>query len=237
MPTFLHYVVDDFPVRLIGLDTVIAGQHGGEICPAREAWLAQALANGNGRPTLVFMHHPPFRTGVAAMDPMMCRSAPTFAAADRTPSGNRADRHGPLPPADRRALGRHDRLRRTEHRAPGGARPARRRADAAGPRAARHSRCMSTGPESASSATSCRSAISARSATSSFPPNIRGRHDHADALRRDTRGAEAIAADAAEHADRDARRLARREPQGAARRRHRSGSRVRASSCSTASAR
>jgi 3',5'-cyclic-AMP phosphodiesterase len=79
-PDFLHYVIDDFPVRLIALDTVVAGQHGGEICPAREAWFAQALADGNGKPTLVFMHHPPFRTGVPAMDPMMCRSAPSFAA-------------------------------------------------------------------------------------------------------------------------------------------------------------
>ena len=78
-PSFLQYVVDDFPVRMIALDTVVAGQHGGEICVAREAWFARALANGNGQPTLVFMHHPPFATGVAAMDPMMCRTSPSFA--------------------------------------------------------------------------------------------------------------------------------------------------------------
>jgi len=76
---FLQYVVDDFPVRLIALDTVVAGETSGEICAAREAWFARALANGKGRPTLVFMHHPPFRTGVPAMDPMMCRIAPSFA--------------------------------------------------------------------------------------------------------------------------------------------------------------
>ena len=74
---FLQYVIDDFPVRLIGLDTVIAGEHGGVICAAREAWFAQALARAaTARPTLVFMHHPPFRTGVPAMDPMMCRTTP-----------------------------------------------------------------------------------------------------------------------------------------------------------------
>ena len=76
---FLQYVIDDYPVRLIALDTVIAGEHGGIVCAAREAWLAEALAKGNGHPTIVFMHHPPFRTGVPAMDPMMCRTAPTFA--------------------------------------------------------------------------------------------------------------------------------------------------------------
>jgi Icc protein len=77
---FLHFVVDDFPVRLICLDTVMAGEHGGEICAARESWLAARLAEGDGRPTFIAMHHPPFRTGVPAMDPMMCRSAPSLAA-------------------------------------------------------------------------------------------------------------------------------------------------------------
>lgn len=76
---FLHYVVEDFPVRLIGLDTVVAGEHGGHICPEREAWLVRALSEGDRRPTLVFMHHPPFHTGVPGMDVMMCRTAPSFA--------------------------------------------------------------------------------------------------------------------------------------------------------------
>jgi 3',5'-cyclic AMP phosphodiesterase CpdA len=78
-PRFLHYVIDDFPVRLIALDTVVAGETGGEICAAREAWLADALARGDGRPTLIFMHHPPFRTGLPAMDTMLCATSPTFA--------------------------------------------------------------------------------------------------------------------------------------------------------------
>ncbi|MGH6859891.1 MAG: phosphodiesterase, partial [Phyllobacterium sp.] len=78
-PTYLHYVIDDFPVRLIGLDTIMAGEHGGEICAEREDWLAARLGEGQPRPTLVFMHHPPFRTGVPAMDLMMCRSSPSFA--------------------------------------------------------------------------------------------------------------------------------------------------------------
>lgn len=78
-PEFLQYVIDDFPVRLIALDTVIAGSHGGEVCARREAWLGRALENGRGKPTMIFMHHPPFRTGVSAMDPMMCRTAPSFA--------------------------------------------------------------------------------------------------------------------------------------------------------------
>lgn len=76
---FLDYVIDHFPVRLVALDTVVAGAHGGEVCATREAWLARALDEGAGKPTLLLMHHPPFRTGVSAMDPMMCRTAPSFA--------------------------------------------------------------------------------------------------------------------------------------------------------------
>lgn len=76
---FLHYTVEDFPVRLIGLDTVIAGEDGGEICAEREAWLAERLREGQGRPTLIFMHHPPFAVGVDGMDVIPCRVSEHFA--------------------------------------------------------------------------------------------------------------------------------------------------------------
>ena len=75
---FLHYAIEDFPVRLIGLDTVIPGGVGGEICPEREAWLAARLAEGDGRPTLIFMPPPPFATGIGGMDATMCRTAASF---------------------------------------------------------------------------------------------------------------------------------------------------------------
>ncbi|HWL69887.1 MAG TPA: phosphodiesterase [Geminicoccus sp.] len=76
---FLHYVVEEFPVRLIGLDTVADGEDGGELCHAREAWLAERLREGAGRPTLIFMHHPPFLTGITGMDSIMCRTSPGLA--------------------------------------------------------------------------------------------------------------------------------------------------------------
>lgn len=65
---FLHYVIEDYPLRLIGLDTLLPGKARGELCPARLAWLEARLGEAPGRPTLVFMHHPPFRTGLAHMD-------------------------------------------------------------------------------------------------------------------------------------------------------------------------
>lgn len=65
---FMHYVIEDYPVRLIGLDTVIARKTEGEICAERLAWLDTVLQQAPARPTLIFMHHPPFATGIAHMD-------------------------------------------------------------------------------------------------------------------------------------------------------------------------
>ena len=65
---FLHYVLEQYPVRLVGLDTLVPGQGGGLMCEERLAWLAARLEEGPGRPTVIFMHHAPFLTGIAHMD-------------------------------------------------------------------------------------------------------------------------------------------------------------------------
>jgi 3',5'-cyclic-AMP phosphodiesterase len=65
---FLHYVIDLHAVRLVALDTLVPGQGGGHLGVARLAWLEARLAEAPARPTLVFMHHPPFSTGIAGMD-------------------------------------------------------------------------------------------------------------------------------------------------------------------------
>ncbi|HWP74756.1 MAG TPA: phosphodiesterase [Methylomirabilota bacterium] len=67
---FLHYTVEEWPVRLIGLDTQVPGQPGGRLCAERLAWLDARLGEAAARPTVVFMHHPPFVTGLQAMDAM-----------------------------------------------------------------------------------------------------------------------------------------------------------------------
>ena len=67
---FLHYVVEDWPVRLVALDTLIPGESGGHLCAERLRWLDARLAEAPDRPTLVFMHHPPFKTGIRKMDEM-----------------------------------------------------------------------------------------------------------------------------------------------------------------------
>lgn len=66
--TPICYVVDDYPVRLVALDTTVPGAHGGRIGRRQLDWLDRALAAAPERPTIVFQHHPPFRTGIEWMD-------------------------------------------------------------------------------------------------------------------------------------------------------------------------
>ncbi|WP_017664224.1 metallophosphoesterase [Porphyrobacter sp. AAP82] len=67
---FLHYVVDaGLGLRIICLDTLEDGRHGGAFCEARAAWLAARLAEAPDTPTLIFMHHPPVVAGIDWMDP------------------------------------------------------------------------------------------------------------------------------------------------------------------------
>lgn len=66
---FLHYTVEDRALRLIAVDTLVPGNGHGELCRERLDWLAARLAESD-RPTVIFMHHPPFECGIAHMDEM-----------------------------------------------------------------------------------------------------------------------------------------------------------------------
>ncbi len=67
---FLHYVIDaGLGLRMICLDTLEDGRHGGAFCEARADWLAARLAEAPHAPTLIFMHHPPVVAGIDWMDP------------------------------------------------------------------------------------------------------------------------------------------------------------------------
>jgi len=71
--SFLQYTIDDFPVRMIALDSVVPGETHGELCTERLAWLEHRLAERRGCPTILLIHHPPFLTGIATMDALGCR--------------------------------------------------------------------------------------------------------------------------------------------------------------------
>jgi 3',5'-cyclic-AMP phosphodiesterase len=65
---YLHFTIEDWPLRIIALDTLVPGEGAGALCEERLRWLADTLAAAPERPSVILMHHPPFRTGFAAMD-------------------------------------------------------------------------------------------------------------------------------------------------------------------------
>lgn len=72
---YLHYAIEQHAVRLVGLDTLVPGEPFGEMCPARLEWLENCLSERPEAPTLIFMHHPPFVTGIRHMDWQNCRNS------------------------------------------------------------------------------------------------------------------------------------------------------------------
>ena len=65
---FLDFAIEDYPLRIVALDTLVPGEGGGTVCSERLRWLDQILSEAQDRPTLVLMHHPPFLTGIGHMD-------------------------------------------------------------------------------------------------------------------------------------------------------------------------
>jgi 3',5'-cyclic AMP phosphodiesterase CpdA len=61
-------VIDDYPLRIVALDTVIPGASSGALAPASLAWLDRVLQTQPDKPTVIVMHHPPFKTGIGHMD-------------------------------------------------------------------------------------------------------------------------------------------------------------------------
>lgn len=69
----VHFVAADLgPVRLIGLDITVPGEHHGDVDEAAQAWLEQALAQEPDRPTLIMLHQPPFLSGIPYIDTYAC---------------------------------------------------------------------------------------------------------------------------------------------------------------------
>jgi len=65
---FVQYAVEIGDLRIVVLDTTERGLHGGAFCEQRAAWLRACLDERPGTPTLIALHHPPIRTGIAWVD-------------------------------------------------------------------------------------------------------------------------------------------------------------------------
>lgn len=84
---FVQYEVDTPELRLLFLDTLEEGRHGGAFCEVRAKWLADRLAEKNDKPTILILHHPPIESGIDWMDthpdePWVARLADTVAGHD-----------------------------------------------------------------------------------------------------------------------------------------------------------
>ena len=75
----LHYAVEDYPLRLVALDTLVDGKNHGSLGPDQLAWLDATLAAQPERPTIIIMHHPPFATRITYMDNYSLDDAAAFA--------------------------------------------------------------------------------------------------------------------------------------------------------------
>jgi Icc protein len=65
---FVQYSVMIGPLRLIALDTSEPGCSAGRLCATRLDWLKAELARDRETPTVIAMHHPPFKTLIGHMD-------------------------------------------------------------------------------------------------------------------------------------------------------------------------
>jgi 3',5'-cyclic AMP phosphodiesterase CpdA len=77
---YIQYAIDDWPLRIVAIDTVIPGEGGGRLDAERLAWLDRMLAAAHDKPTVVLMHHPPFPTLIGHMDRIGLEGSDALAA-------------------------------------------------------------------------------------------------------------------------------------------------------------
>lgn len=63
----LHSFTDIGPIRIVMIDTLEEGLHGGAFSAQDAAWLDRTLSQKPDRPTLLALHHPPVPTGIGWM--------------------------------------------------------------------------------------------------------------------------------------------------------------------------
>jgi 3',5'-cyclic AMP phosphodiesterase CpdA len=76
----LHSVREVGGVDVVLIDSVTPGENYGTLDADGLAWLEAVLSASTTRPALLFLHHPPFATGIAHMDVQNLRNAGDLAA-------------------------------------------------------------------------------------------------------------------------------------------------------------
>jgi 3',5'-cyclic AMP phosphodiesterase CpdA len=76
----INIAVEIGGLDILLIDSSVPGLPHGELDAGTLSWLDNALAVSAGRPALLFLHHPPFLTGIAHMDRQNLRNAEALAA-------------------------------------------------------------------------------------------------------------------------------------------------------------
>lgn len=84
----LYYTIEDHPIRIIGLDSLIEGKVGGRIDATQRAWLDATLAEKPDTPTIIMLHHPPAPSGIPWLDGISLEDAHLF--------GDIVEKHGQI---------------------------------------------------------------------------------------------------------------------------------------------
>lgn len=95
---FVQYAVEDYPVRLVMLNSVVPEAGHGLLCRKRLDFLDRTLSEQPDKPTLLVLHHPPMLTGADGMDRIWLRNSAEL--------GGLLDRH---PQVERILTGHHHR--------------------------------------------------------------------------------------------------------------------------------
>ena len=98
---YVQYALDVGGLRVVCLDTLQHGRHGGAFCETRARWLADELAAHPTTPTMIVMHHPPIISGIDWMDPRphepwLARFGEAVAGHDQIVSGTCGHLHRPV---------------------------------------------------------------------------------------------------------------------------------------------
>jgi 3',5'-cyclic-AMP phosphodiesterase len=75
----MNLLVQAGPIDLVLLDSSVPGKAHGLLAAESLAWLKTVLAR-SARPAILFVHHPPFRTGISHMDVQNLHNADALAA-------------------------------------------------------------------------------------------------------------------------------------------------------------
>ena len=75
----LHFACDRGDLQLVGLDSTVETQEYGSVTE-HLGWLGEQLYAADGKPSLLFMHHHVFASGIPTLDKTQCRGLDGLAA-------------------------------------------------------------------------------------------------------------------------------------------------------------